>query len=48
MLLSEQNLRFAGTVADRALVIEKGRLRYDGAMTELAGDETLRRAYLAV
>ena len=48
VLLSEQNLRFANAVADRALVIEKGRLRYDGSMEEFAADEALRRAYLAV
>jgi branched-chain amino acid transport system ATP-binding protein len=48
VLLSEQNLRFARTVADRALIIEKGRIRYGGTMEELAADEHVRATYLTV
>jgi branched-chain amino acid transport system ATP-binding protein len=48
VLLSEQNLSFAAAVADRALVIEKGRIRWQGAMSALLADEEARRAYLAV
>ncbi len=48
ILLSEQNLSFAGAVADRACVIEKGRIRFDGPMRTLLDDEEVRRAYLAV
>ena len=48
VLLSEQNLRFAESVADRAVVLEKGAVRFDGAMAELAEDAALRRTYLAV
>jgi branched-chain amino acid transport system ATP-binding protein len=48
VLLSEQNLRFARTVADRALIIEKGRIRYGGTMEKLADDETVRATYLTV
>ena len=48
MLLSEQNLRFATEVADRATIIEKGRIRYTGAMADLAADDEARRAYLTV
>ncbi|MBK1698103.1 ABC transporter ATP-binding protein [Rhodovibrio salinarum] len=48
VLLSEQNLRFAGAVADRAVVLEKGAVRFSGVMAELAEDAELRRAYLAV
>jgi branched-chain amino acid transport system ATP-binding protein len=48
VLLSEQNWRFAAAVSDRAYVIEKGRIRYAGAMAELAADEALRSRYLAV
>jgi branched-chain amino acid transport system ATP-binding protein len=48
MLLSEQNLRFARLVADRALIIEKGRIRYRGTMEELAADEAVRSTYLTV
>lgn len=46
VLLSEQNWRFAAAVADRAYIIEKGRIRYAGTMAELAADEAAR--YLAV
>ena len=48
VVLSEQNTRFAARVADRAYIIEKGEIRYEGTMQELAGDEAIRRAYLAV
>ena len=48
VLLSEQNLRFADSVADRAVVLEKGAVRFAGAMTALAEDDALRRTYLAV
>lgn len=48
VLLSEQNLSFAAAVADRACVIEKGRVRWTGTMAELMADESARRAYLAV
>ena len=48
VLLSEQNLHFAAAVADRAYIIEKGRIRYNGAMSALAEDEEARAAYLTV
>ena len=48
MLLSEQNLHFATMVADRAYVIEKGQIRYQGTMDELAADPAVREAYLSV
>jgi len=48
VLLSEQNWRFAAAVADRAYVIEKGRIRFAGTMAELAADEGARARYLAV
>lgn len=48
ILLSEQNLHFAELVSDRAYVLENGHIRYQGAMEELARDEAVRRAYLAV
>lgn len=48
LLLSEQNLNFAGFVSDRAYIIEKGRIRYEGAMAELAANEKVRAAYLTV
>jgi len=48
VLLSEQNLHFASLVSDRAYIIEKGRIRYQGTMDELAADEAVRTAYLTV
>jgi branched-chain amino acid transport system ATP-binding protein len=48
ILLAEQNLHFAARVADRAAVIEKGRIVWTGTMAELQADETARTAYLAV
>ena len=48
VLLSEQNLSFARRVADRAAILETGRIRFTGTMAALAADESLARAYLAV
>ena len=48
VLLCEQNLAFASAVCDRAYVIERGHIRYDGPIAALARDETLRDAYLSV
>jgi branched-chain amino acid transport system ATP-binding protein len=48
VLLSEQNLHFAQMVADRAYIIEKGRIRYSGTMAELAADAAVREQYLSV
>ncbi len=48
ILLSEQNLRFAGMVSDRAYIIEKGRIRWQGRMDDLQADETAKHQYLVV
>jgi branched-chain amino acid transport system ATP-binding protein len=48
VLLAEQNLHFATRVADRAAVIEKGRIVWTGTMAALQADEAARAAYLAV
>jgi len=48
ILLSEQNLHFAALVSDRAYVLEKGQIRFEGTMAALAADEGVRRAYLSV
>jgi branched-chain amino acid transport system ATP-binding protein len=48
VVLSEQNLHFAALVSDRAYVIEKGRIRYEGAMAALREDEEIRSAYLSL
>ncbi|ASR90646.1 MULTISPECIES: ABC transporter ATP-binding protein [Alcaligenes] len=48
ILLSEQNLHFAELVSDRVYVLEKGQIRYSGAMQELSANEHVRRTYLSV
>ncbi len=48
ILLSEQNLKFAARLADRAYIIEKGQIRWEGPMARLLEDEAARRAYLTV
>ena len=48
VVLSEQNLHFATLVSDRAYIIEKGRIRYQGTIAELMRDEAVRAQYLSV
>lgn len=48
VLVSEQNLDFAAAVADRALILEKGGVRWQGPIATLEADEDVRRAYLTV
>jgi branched-chain amino acid transport system ATP-binding protein len=48
ILLSEQNVHFAELVSDRVYVLEKGQIRYQGSMQELAVNEEVRRTYLTV
>ncbi len=48
VLLSEQNLHFSEMVADRAYIVEKGRIRYSGSMADLMRDTEVRAAFLQV
>jgi branched-chain amino acid transport system ATP-binding protein len=48
VLLVEQNVRQALTLAHRGCVLESGRLVLDGAARDLLGDERLKRAYLGM
>jgi branched-chain amino acid transport system ATP-binding protein len=48
VLLSEQNIHFAELVCDRAYVLEKGQLRWQGRMAELAVDTAAQRSLLSV
>jgi branched-chain amino acid transport system ATP-binding protein len=48
VLLSEQNLGFAAAVADRACVLDRGEVKLDAPMHELATSPALRRSLLAV
>ena len=47
VLLCEQNPHYARQVADRACIIETGRLRYAGTMAALDADPGLRARYLS-
>jgi branched-chain amino acid transport system ATP-binding protein len=48
VLLSEQNIHFAELVCDRAYVLEKGQLQWQGRMADLARDSAAQRSYLSV
>jgi branched-chain amino acid transport system ATP-binding protein len=48
VLLAEQNFHFAARVADRAAVIESGRVVWHGSMSRLLADEAARAAHLQV
>ena len=48
ILLSEQNVKFARRLADRAYIIEKGQIKFEGSFGRLDVDASLRRAYLGV
>ena len=48
ILLCEQNMHFAELVSDRAYVLEKGQICYQGSMAELSANVDVRRAYLSV
>jgi branched-chain amino acid transport system ATP-binding protein len=48
VLLVEQNVRQALTLAHRACVLESGRVALDGPAREMLGDERLKRAYLGL
>ena len=48
ILLSEQNMHFAELVSDRAYVLEKGQVRYQGSMADLSDNNEIRRAHLSM
>ena len=48
ILLCEQNLHFAELVCDRAFVLEKGQIRHQSSMADLAANAAVRRAYLSM
>lgn len=45
VLLCEQNLHFARRLADRAVILEKGQVRYTGTMAALMADAAVRKTY---
>jgi branched-chain amino acid transport system ATP-binding protein len=48
VLLVEQNVRQALTLAHRACVLESGRVVLEGPAREVLGEERLKRAYLGL
>jgi len=48
ILFAEQNMHFATEISDRAYVIEKGRIRFQGTMRELAANEEVKQKYLMI
>jgi branched-chain amino acid transport system ATP-binding protein len=48
ILLVEQNLYSALSVADRCYIIDQGQIRYSGTPDEIRADEDVRRRYLHV
>jgi branched-chain amino acid transport system ATP-binding protein len=48
LLIAEQQVPLALSVADRGYVLENGRIQLEGASDELAHDPEVRRAYLGV
>ena len=48
ILVSEQNFRFATHLSDRAYVIEKGTIRYEGTVADLRQNEAVLHRHLMV
>jgi branched-chain amino acid transport system ATP-binding protein len=48
LLVSEQNLHFARLIADEAVILERGVVRYMGTFRDLEAQPDIRDAYLAV
>lgn len=48
VILSEQNLNFARAVADRAVVIDRGEVKFAGTFAALEADPALRDQHLTV
>jgi branched-chain amino acid transport system ATP-binding protein len=48
VLVAEQNLDFAAAVADRAVLLARGGVAFDGAMADVIADPALRDAVLGV
>ena len=46
ILLSEQNVAFAGPLANRVYVIDHGNIRFEGTLRDLEANAEVRRRYL--
>ena len=47
IVLSEQNLHFSRLISDRAVILERGSVRFAGSIAELDATAEIRDAYLA-
>jgi branched-chain amino acid transport system ATP-binding protein len=48
ILFSEQNLQFATKISDRAYIIEKGRIQFQGTIEELENNSEIQKKYLMI
>jgi branched-chain amino acid transport system ATP-binding protein len=48
ILFSEQNVKFATLTSDRAYVIDKGKIRYQGSIEELSANQEIKEKYLMI
>jgi branched-chain amino acid transport system ATP-binding protein len=48
ILFSEQNIKFATMIAEKAYVIDKGKIQYEGSIEELKGNDEVRKKYLMI
>jgi branched-chain amino acid transport system ATP-binding protein len=48
ILLSEQNSEFALDLSDRAYILEKGEIRYEGSVEDIMKDEDICRSFLTI
>jgi branched-chain amino acid transport system ATP-binding protein len=48
ILFAEQNVRFSLSIADRAYVIDRGRIKYEGSIEELSANEEVKQNYLMI
>jgi branched-chain amino acid transport system ATP-binding protein len=48
ILFSEQNVKFASRTSERAYVIDKGKIRYQGSIEELRTNQEIKEKYLMI
>ena len=48
ILFSEQNVKFATMTAERAYIIDKGTIQYQGSIDELSANEDIKKKYLMI
>jgi len=48
IFFSEQNVKFATLTSDRAYVIDRGKIKYQGSIEELSTNEEIKQKYLMI